>query len=78
MPAHWNGGKAGLNMWPEGDHEGRIHKVPQESQCSSMYGTLTSVYILFCNCNIHALATYVPSYDQQLSSSCMYKFVTVL
>jgi hypothetical protein len=40
--------------------------------------TLTSVYLLFCNCNIRALAAYVPSYDQQLLSLYVYKFVTVL
>jgi hypothetical protein len=37
--------------------------------------TLTSVYILFCNANNCALATYLPSYDQQsfsfLCTSCV-------
>jgi hypothetical protein len=39
--------------------------------------TLTSVYTLFCNCNIPAPAAYVPFFfhDQQLPSSCMYKFL---
>ena len=40
--------------------------------------TLTSVYILFCNANICTLATYIPSYDQQLLSVYVYKFMTVL
>jgi hypothetical protein len=41
--------------------------------------TLTSVYI-YCSVTayIHALATYVPSYDQQLLSLYVYKFVNVL
>jgi hypothetical protein len=41
--------------------------------------TLTSVYI-FCSVttDICTLATYVPSYDQQLLSLYVYKFVTVL
>ncbi len=43
MLAHQNEGRAGLSMWPEGDHEGRIREVPQESWCSSKY--INCVYI---------------------------------
>jgi hypothetical protein len=72
---HAEGARAGFSIHTEGGHEGRTREVPQEDRCSC---TLTSVYILFCNCNIRALATYVPSYDQQLLSLYVYKFVTVL
>jgi hypothetical protein len=27
----------GFSIRPEGGHEGRIHEVPQEDRCSSMY-----------------------------------------
>jgi hypothetical protein len=60
--ARRNGGRAEFSIHPEGDHEGgRTREVPQEDRCSSTVCTLTSVYILFCNANICALATYVPS-----------------
>ncbi len=39
--------------------------------------TLTSVYLLFCNANICALATYVPSYDQQSLSLSRVQVVSV-
>ncbi len=39
--------------------------------------TLTSVYILFWNANICALATYVPSYDQQSLSLFRVQAVSV-
>jgi hypothetical protein len=39
--------------------------------------TLTSVYMLFYNVNICALATYVPSYDQQSLSLSHVQVVSV-
>jgi hypothetical protein len=36
------------------------------------------VYIYCSNCRYRALSTYAPSYDQQLLSLYVYKFVTVL
>jgi hypothetical protein len=57
MLAHQNGGRARLSRWPEGDHEGRTHEVPQEDDVQVC--TLSSVYI-YCSIKQHlALATYV-------------------
>ncbi len=42
--------------------------------------TLTSVYILFCNCRYSCLCyiLYIPFFDQHLLSLYMYKFVAVI
>ncbi len=43
MRAPWNGDRAGVSTWPEGDHEGRIREVTQEDQSPSMYNVNTRI-----------------------------------
>jgi hypothetical protein len=65
-------------MWPEEAHEDVFAMCLMRAYVQVC--TLTIVYILFCNSNIHTLLRkYLFFYNQQLQSLCMYKFfVTVL